>query len=162
MQINKMPLGDFAIKAKEGVIQLSGKGVDVDGLLFSGPGEYERKGIFIEGFAPDSYGTVFVIHSEDIVICYAANVNAPLSADAVKMLGDVDILIVSLGQESGMNAKDAEKNIAKIDPRVIIPAKIDASFELEATLGMKAETVDTLKIKKSDLPDEDRKLICIN
>ena len=161
MQIYKKSQDSFLIKSKEGNIQLGNDGVEIDGLLFSGPGEYERKGIFVEGFAPDGYGTVFIIHSEDINICYAAKVNTVLSGDAVKMLGDVDILIISLGQETGMSTKDAEKNIAKIDPRIIVPAVVEESIDIETTLGLSAEIVDSLKIKRADLPEEDRKLFCI-
>ncbi len=161
MQISKKNEELFLIKTKEGLIQISEKGVDIDGLLFSGPGEYERKGIFVEGIAPDSVGTIFVIHSEDINICYAAGINSTLSNEAVKTLGDVDLLILSIGNNK-LNPKDAEKTVSTIDPRVIIPAYVSPEINLETALGIKAENIDCYKLKRSDLPVEDRKLVVIS
>lgn len=161
MQISRKNEELFWIKTKEGLIQISEKGVDIDGLLFSGPGEYERKGIFVEGIAPDSVGTIFVIHSEDINICYAAGISSTLSNEAVKTLGDIDLLILSIGGDK-LNPKDAEKTVSTIDPRVVIPAYVSPEINLESALGIKAETLDSYKLKRSDLPVEDRKLVIIS
>lgn len=160
MQISRKNEDTFLIKSKEGMIQISEKGVDIDGLLFSGPGEYERKGIFVEGIDPDGIGTIFLVHSEDITICYAAGINETLSNEAVKTLGDVDLLIISIGGDK-LDPKDAEKSISTIDPRVIILAHSTEEVNAENSLDIKVEKMDSYKLKRSDLPSEDRKLIVI-
>ncbi len=160
MQISRKNEDTFQIKSKEGMIQINEKGVEIDGLLFSGPGEYERKGVFVEGIDPDGIGTIFLVHSEDITICYAAGINETLSNEAVKTLGDVDLLIISIGGDK-LDPKDAEKSISTIDPRVIILAHSTEEVNAENSLGIKVEKMDCYKLKRSDLPSEDRKLIVI-
>lgn len=161
MQIYKSGSGVLNIKCREGLIVASEKGVEIDGLLFDGPGEYERKGIFVEGIEPDGFGTLFVIHAEDINLCYAANLTETLSNNAVKTLGDVDILCINIGQSLGLNIKDADKTISTIDPRVVIAINVEQGIDLHGVLGMTREDLDTYKFKKVDLPVEDRKLVVI-
>lgn len=162
MQISKLDKDNFVIKCKEGIVKAGPQGIEIEGLLFNGPGEYERKGIFVEGLEPDSVGILFLIHAEDINICYGAELKGPLSGEAVKSLGDVDLLIISIDENGGLSVKDAEKIISTIDPRVIIPVRVSSDINLQHSLNINMEIVDSYRFKKSDLPTEDRKLIVIN
>lgn len=161
MQISKLGSNKYAIKTKDAIIQADESGVEIEGLKFTGPGEYERKGIFIEGIKPDGEGTVFVMHLEEISVCFIGKISKLLSSDAVKAMGDIDILFVPLGAEGTLKSSDAEKTISFIDPRIVIPIFYEEGINFEAILGMKAEELPNLKIKKSELPSEDRKLILI-
>lgn len=162
MQILKIAQEKYQIKAKDAALTLDYSGVDVEGLKFTGPGEYERKGIFVEGVRPDGEGVIFTIHVEDITVCYLGKISKLLSQEAVKALGDVDILFLPLGAEGSMKSQDAEKTLATIDPRIIIPIFIEDGANLESMLGMKPEELDNLKIKKAELPVEDRRLVVIS
>lgn len=162
MQISKSGDVGLTIKCKEGVVKADSKGIEIEGLLFSGPGEYERKGIFVEGLEPDSLGTLFLIHAEDMSICYAADIKGVLSAEAIKSLGDVDVLIVSIDPTNGLSTKDAEKTISTIDPRVIITTKISPDIDVQSSFGVNYEQMESYRFKKSELPTEDRKLIVIS
>lgn len=162
MQISRNGLRAIQIKTKEAPILINEAGVEIEGLRFSGPGEYERKGIFVEGILPDGEGTIFVIHSEEMSICFLSKISKLLSSDAVKSLGDIDILFVPFGDEGTLKPNEAEKTISTIDPRIVIPIYVPEGINFESVLGTKAEEIDTLKIKKADLPVEDRRLIVIS
>lgn len=161
MQISKVAENKYQIKIKDASILADESGIEIEGLKFTGPGEYERKGIFVDGIRPDGEGTVFTIHAEEISMCYLGKISKTLSNDAVKLLGDIDILFVPLGAEGTLSAKDAEKTISRIDPRIVIPIYMDETINLETVLGIKPEIMDSLKIKKAELPVDDRKLIVI-
>lgn len=161
MQISKNSKDRYILKTKEVSIMASADGIEIEGLKFTGPGEYERKGVFVEGIRPDGEGTIFVLHAEDISICFLGKVSKLLSADAVKALGDIDILFVPMGEEGSMKPADAVKTIATIDPRLVIPIFYGSEINFETALSLKPEEVSVLKIKKTELPIEDRKLILI-
>lgn len=162
MQINKVGPNKYQIKTKEAVVLADESGVEVEGLKFSGPGEYERKGIFVEGILPDGEGCIFVIHLEEMSLCFLGKISKLLTDEAVKALGDIDLLFVPFGDEQTLKPGDAEKTISTIDPRIIIPIYIASDTNIETILGMKAEEPESLKIKKIDLPQEDRRLILIS
>ena len=161
MQISKKSDNKFVIKTKEATILVDDDGVEIEGLKFTGPGEYERKGIFVEGVRPDGEGTIFVLHAEDISICHMGKISKLLSPDAVKSLGDIDLLFVPVGADESMTPANAEKTISVIDPRIILPIHFDPSINFESVLGIKPEKVEILKLKKAELPSEDRQLILI-
>lgn len=161
MQISKLSDNRYLIKTRDASVQADQSGIEIEGLKFTGPGEYERKGIFIEGIRPDGEGTIFVMHLEDISVCFLGKISKLLSSESVKALGDIDILFVPLGEDNTMKPVDAEKTISTIDPRIVIPLYYDSVASIETVLGMKAEEMPSLKIKKAELPVEDRRLILI-
>lgn len=161
MQINKIAEDKYQVKIKDAAILLDESGVEIEGLKFTGPGEYERKGVFVDGVQPDGEGAVFVIHAEEISLCYLGKISKLLSGEAVKALGDIDILFVPMGRSGSLKPADAEKTISTIDPRIVIPIFVDDGLNLESALGMSPEKVDSYKTKKAELPQEDRKLIII-
>lgn len=162
MQINRIGQRAIQIKTKDAIILIDEAGVEIEGLRFFGPGEYERKGIFVEGILPDGESTIFVIHTEEMSVCFLGKISKQLSSDAVKSLGDIDLLFVPFGDENTLKPNDAEKTIATIDPRIVIPIYYAVETNFESVLGTKAEETNTLKIKKADLPVEDRRLILIS
>ncbi len=162
MIISKNTNGDYQIKLKETSAIFSPKDIEIEGLRFTGPGEYERKSIFVEGIKPDGEGTIFVVHAEDISLCHLAEISKPLSAEAVKSLGDVDILFISISDTNGMNPDQAEKTISTIDPRVVIIINSKDELIIEKASGRKPQFVENYKIKKAELPSEDRQVLVIN
>lgn len=107
MQINFKGEDRFEIKTKEATIHLADQSVAVDGFSFTGPGEYERKGVFVEGIQPNGNGTVFTIRAEGISVCYPGTLSEKINDEAAKMIGDVDILMVPLGQKNSLDLKKA-------------------------------------------------------
>lgn len=161
MQINYLGSDEFSIKAKEATILVQSSEVDIEGLKITGPGEYERKGIFVEGISPNGNGPIYVIRADQIVICYLGKLKNTISDEAAKQIGDVDILIIPLGEDGTIGEKEVGKVIAQIDPRVVIPMLYSDIASFKKSEGITDEAVDSLKIKKADLPEEDRKFVIL-
>lgn len=114
-------------------------------FLIDNPGEYEIRGVYIQGVAslPDEGktpedsdkkgktkekksetgrfpGTIFAIEVEDIQLCSLGNLQqAELTEDQVSKIGNVDILMCPVGD--GLGAKEALKVMSQIEPSIAIP-----------------------------------------
>ena len=161
MQINYLEGGDFEIRTKDAKILLTPKEIDVMGFKIRGAGEYERKGVFIEGVYADGAGEVFVIRAEGVNICYPGIITGVVSDEASKQIGDIDILFLPLGEMGSLSLKDAEKLIAKIDPRVVIPMLYQDITPFSETNNIKEPEIDSYKFKKTELPEEERKFVIL-
>ena len=157
MQISYKGSDKFSVKSKEATIAIEASEVDIDGLKITGPGEYERKGVFVEGISPNGNGPIYLIRVDQVSICYLGKLKNSVSDDAAKQIGDVDILIVPLGEEGTIAEKEVGKVIAQIDPRVVIPMLYRDIESFKKAEGITSDAIDSLKIKKIDLPEEDRK-----
>ena len=95
------------------------------------PGEYEVGGIMIRrGLNEDFY----VIDEKNTRVVYMGAVGKDFDIQKVKNLGDVDILILPIGDgDSSMDYETIEKVISNIDPAVLIPCayKEDSDGKLE-------------------------------
>ena len=160
MQINYLGADKFSIKTKDAKIELENS-VDIDNFLIEGPGEYERKNVFVEGVGKGEGETVFVIRAEDLALCYLGRLKKPLSDEDIKRIGDVDILFVPLGEEETLEVEKANEVINKIDPRVVIPMLYSDLAKFKEVEGVSNGEVESYKVKKSDLPSEERNIVII-
>lgn len=150
----------FEVKTKENNIEL-GYRLAVNGFEFSGPGEYEKNGVFIEGIA-DNGNTIFTLRAEEMKLCYLGKISHELREEEAKEIGDVDILFIPLGEDSTLNTKQASKIISQIDPRIVIPMLYSDLSEFKKLEGISDGETDFLKIKKSELPEDERKNVILN
>lgn len=158
MQIKYLGKEQFEIKTIQTKVGLNRGGIEIEGMKIAGPGEYERRGVSVEVVnLKEKEDLVYICHIEDIAICYPGILNQDLNEEVVKEIGDIDILFVPLGEENSLNVKSAQKLIADIDPRVVIPMLYADLEEFKSAEGITDGEVDTLKIKKIDLPQEERK-----
>jgi len=93
------------------------------------PGEYEYKGIFIQGFSGKSgykgkerINTFYNVVLEETNICFlgaisSANIKESISA----MENEVDILFVPIGGDGVLEADEAYKLAVSLEPKIIIP-----------------------------------------
>ena len=88
-----------------------------------------------------------------------------LTEDELEDLGDVDILLVPVGNEEVMDYETAAKTVNLIEPRIVIPShykidglKVTAQSEEKflKQMGGKFEKMEKLSIKKKELPTEDQ------
>jgi len=159
MQIKYQGGDRFEIKAKEGEIKLSSQ-IAVENFVFPGPGEYEKNKIIIQGIA-DKENTIFVLNAEEMNICYLGHLNHELTEDEAKKIGDVDILFVPLGEEGTLNIKKAGSVISAIDPKIVIPMLFSSLEEFKKEEGLTDGEIELLKIKKMELPQEERKIVIL-
>ncbi len=160
MQINYLGQDKFSIKSKNARIELKNF-VDIEDFVINGPGEYERKNVFVEGIGKDSDQTVYVIRAEDLSLCYLGKLKRLLSDEEIKRIGDIDILFVPLGEEGTLEISKANEVIVKIDPRVVIPMLYSDLAKFKEIEGVSNGEVETYKVKKIDLPSEERNIVII-
>lgn len=157
------------------------KAVSGQPLVITGPGEYEIKGAFIQGilgFHDNSQGTqrgnvtIYTIETEEMRICHLADLGQKeLSSDQLDKIGDVDILMIPAGGVYTIEAAEAVKIIAQIEPKIIIPMhykipklkiKLDAIDKFLKAMGIKKiEPLPKLSIKKKDISPEETKIIVL-
>lgn len=152
----------FEIKTAEAKVSLSQAGIDIEGFVISTPGEYERRGVSVQGITLDGeQKPVYVIHTEEMTLCYPDGLNRELDEEIVKLIGDIDILFVPLGESGSMPLKLSQKLISVIDPRVVIPMLYSDIEQFKTAEGITDGEVDQLKIKKAELPVEERKFFIL-
>jgi L-ascorbate metabolism protein UlaG (beta-lactamase superfamily) len=138
-------------------------------FAITGPGEYERQGIVIQGFLSSSkYGlkkdeekavnTVYSVQLEDMTLVHlGALVDTELSKEARESIGEIDVLFVPVGGEGVLTPAQANDLAVALEPRIIVPmhwSGIGAPKSLEAFIkaaGNGSEKVDKLTLKKKDL-----------
>ncbi|OGZ85054.1 MAG: hypothetical protein A2599_00310 [Candidatus Staskawiczbacteria bacterium RIFOXYD1_FULL_39_28] len=150
---------------------------DVKGtpFLVQGPGEYEVKGVFIQGipsFHDDKEGkekgqnTIYIIEAEDMRFCHLGDLGQKqLKDEQLEKIDSVDVLMIPVGGEYTIDSTSAQKIISQIEPKIVIPMhyalpklkfKLDEVSKFLKTMGKKDEIapVDKLTIKQSALPKE--------
>jgi L-ascorbate metabolism protein UlaG (beta-lactamase superfamily) len=138
-------------------------------FAITGPGEYERQGIVVQGFLSSSkYGlkkgeekavnTVYSVQLEDMTLVHlGALVDAELSPEAREGIGEIDVLFVPIGGDGVLTPAKANELAVALEPRIIVPmhwSGIGAPKSLETFLkeaGSTSEKVDKLTLKKKDL-----------
>jgi L-ascorbate metabolism protein UlaG (beta-lactamase superfamily) len=149
---------------------------DVKGTPFviDGPGEYEVKGVFVQGipsFHDDANGkekgqnTIYVFEAEDMRFCHLGDLGQKLLTDEqLEKIDKVDVLMIPVGGEFTIDSSSAQKVISQIEPKIVIPMhyalpklkmKLDEVSKFLKTMGKPAiAPQDKLTIKASALPNE--------
>ncbi|HVX90954.1 MAG TPA: MBL fold metallo-hydrolase [Candidatus Paceibacterota bacterium] len=148
-------------------------------FVISGPGEYERAGVTVQGFLTKSeYGlaknetdgvnTMYAVDLEDMNLVFLGALSDPnLPADAREAIDEIDVLFVPVGGEGVLTPAAAHKLAVSLEPHVIIPmhwSGMGAPKSLEAFLkeeGGASETVDKLTLKKRDAAQKDGAIIVL-
>lgn len=159
MQIKYKGADRFEIKLKDLDIKIA-KEITINNFTFPGPGEYEKGGVILNSIA-DNENVIHVLRAEEMNLCHLGHIKNHLSEDEIKQIGDVDILFLPLGQEGSLELKDALKLLSKIDPKIVIPMLYDDISEFKKSEGIADGELDTLKVKRSDLPEEERQVVIL-
>lgn len=157
------------------------KAVKGSPFLIQGAGEYEIKGIFVQGidsFHDDSDGkerggnTIYTIEAEGIRFCHLGDLGQKqLTDDQLDKIGTVDVLMIPVGGTYTISSAEAPKIIGQIDPKIVIPMHYelpklnieldDVNKFLKAMGKNSAESIDKLVVKLSTLPKEGQTEIII-
>ena len=140
--------------------------------IIDGPGEYEINGVFVTGIhiapaknAKDAVrNNVFVTYLDDIAICHLGDLSHVLTQKQVEDMGNIDVLLVPVGGQNALKVAQAAEVISLIEPYIVIPmhyklpnitVELDPVQKFLTEMGItKTETVESLKLTKSSLPDE--------
>jgi L-ascorbate metabolism protein UlaG (beta-lactamase superfamily) len=140
--------------------------------IVDGPGEYEINGVFVTGvhIAPANNAkgagrnNVFVIYLDDIAICHLGDLSHVPTQKQVEDMGNIDVLLVPVGGQNALKAAQAAEVVSLIEPFIVIPmhyklpnltVNLDPVKKFLTEMGItKTETVESLRLTKSSLPDE--------
>ncbi len=151
-------------------------GVKGEFKVINSPGEYEIGGVFITGInlapvkksnkiaRPVSRNNVFVVYMNNIALCHLGNLNHVPTHNQVEDMGNIDVLMAPVGGYGALNAAQAAEVISLIEPYSVIPMhyglpnltiKLDPVSKFLKEMGLtKADTVSSLKLTKTSLPEE--------
>ncbi len=145
----------------------------------TGPGEYERQGIVIQGFLSkskyglgkgeeDAVNTIYSVELEDMTLVHlGALADTELSQEARESIDEIDVLFVPIGGDGVLSPAKAHELAVSLEPKIIVPMHwngIGQPKSLEAFLkeaGNGSEKVDKLTLKKKDLIGRDGSILVI-
>ncbi len=150
-------------------------------FLVDGPGEYEIKGVFIQGIPAwhDSVlgkergsNTIYIIETEEFKLCHLGDFGQKeLTPEQVEEIGEVNILMIPVGGVYTISAKEAVKVMSQIEPNITIPmhyqipklkVKLDGLDKFLKTMGVKSITpLPKLSLKKKDILLEEAKIVIL-
>lgn len=143
-------------------------------LVIEGPGEYEAKGVFVQGidsWHDDAQGkergknTIYNIEAEGIRFCHLGDFGQKeLTEDQLEKIGVVDVLMIPVGGNYTIDASQAAKIVGQLEPKLVIPmhyqlpkltVKLDGVEVFLKAMGKNSvEPQDKITIKQSTLPKE--------
>ncbi len=142
-----------------------------------GPGEYEIGGVFITGVQTDTNkkgadrprNTLFLFDFDGLTIAHLGDLSQVPSQSEVEALGTVNVALVPVGGGNGLNAAKAAEVISLLEPNIVIPMHfandggkltLDPLSKFLKEMGLTShETVPSLKVTRSGLPDETKVVV---
>jgi len=150
-------------------------------FLINGPGEYEVKGVFVQGISSfhdkeegkeRGKNTIYTIRAEKMKLCHLGDLGQKQLTDKqVEKIGTIDILMIPVGGKYTISGHEAQGIISQIEPKVVIPMHYKIP-KLKLDLDgldkfMKAMGKNNIKkqskysIKKNNLPSEEIKIVTL-
>ncbi len=146
-------------------------------FIVSGPGEYERKGIFIKGVAgtsrydleagdEDLINTIFSLTVDGINLLYLGAQCGELPAQLSDVVDEVDIVFIPIGGDGVFSPKEAYKVAMNLEAKVIIPmhfssTKDESLKQFIKESGGESTTTDKLTIKRKDIEGKEGEIIIL-
>ena len=144
----------------------------------TGPGEFEIGSVFITGVQMDGQSkkaaekprnTLYVFDYMGITVAHLGDLRSVPPQTEIEALGTVHVVLVPVGGGSGLNAAKAAEIVSLLEPNIVIPmhyftpaAKVplDRLDKFLKEMGLhEAETVPSLKVTKSSLPEETKVVV---
>jgi len=106
-----------------------------------------------------------------ITVAHLGDLRSVPTQAEIEALGTVHVALVPVGGGTGLNAAKAAEVVSLLEPNIVIPmhffspqakVQLDQLDKFMKEMGLhEAETMPTLKVSKSTLPDE-TKVIVLN
>jgi len=147
--------------------------------VISGAGEYDIKGVLVQGVrschdgkngAERGENVMYRIEIDGVSVTHLGDLGTALDAKQLEKLAGTDILLIPVGGKYTIGAKEAVEIVSQIEPRLVIPMHYKTpglTVDLEGVdkfvkeLGVKPREEEKLKIAKKDLPVEDMELVIL-
>jgi L-ascorbate metabolism protein UlaG (beta-lactamase superfamily) len=156
-------------------------------FAITGPGEYERQGVTVQGFLSKSaYGlgkgeesavnTIYSVQLEDMTLVHLGALADPeLPKEARENIDEIDVLFVpvggdpssKLGTSGVLTPAQAHELAVSLEPKIIIPmhwSGMGAPKALETFIkegGGRSEKIDKLTLKRKDLVGRDGSILVV-
>lgn len=137
-----------------------------DYFFIEGPGEYDVKNVSVNGIfsyhdkkkgAERGTNTIYTIDIEGVSLCHLGDLGDILTEEQVERIGNVNVLFIPVGGKYTIDAADAAKIIAQIEPSMVVPMHYgNEKLELQDVdvflkeMGVEKEMVKNLKVTKDD------------
>ena len=149
-------------------------------FIIDSAGEYSLRGVNIEGiesFQDNKNGelkgrnTIFTVESEGIKVCHLGNIGHTLTEEEVEAIGDVDVLLIPVGNPDNLTLKQLKEIVGQLEPGIIIPMnykvkglkeKLNDCKEFCGEFGAKSGKGEAkLNIKEKDVKDMENNLVVL-
>ncbi len=151
-------------------------------FIISGPGEYERKGIFIKGVAGGSrydldakdenlINTIYSLTVDGINLLFLGAQSTELPSQLSDVVDEVDIVFIPIGGgDSGVDGiyspKEAYKTAMNLEAKMIIPmhfssTKDESLKQFLKEAGGEATVLDKLTIKRKDIEGKEGEIVVL-
>jgi L-ascorbate metabolism protein UlaG (beta-lactamase superfamily) len=134
--------------------------------------------VFITGVQMDGQGkkaeekphnTLYVFDYMGITVAHLGDLRSVPPQNEIEALGTVHIVLVPVGGGSGLNAAKAAEIVSLLEPNIVIPmhfntpavkVPLDRLDKFLKEMGLhEAETMPSLKVTKSSLPEETKVIV---
>ena len=138
-------------------------------FLIDSPGEYEVKGVHIQGFKTYHDNTVYVVQLENIKLCFLGDYGEKeLRPELKEGIDKIDILFAPIGGETVLEP-EASRNLAnQLEPGIVIPThytvhgKKDMLKIFLAEMGQKdVKPIEKLSIKKKEISENGTRVVVL-
>ncbi len=145
-------------------------------MVLTGPGEYEIRGVIIEGVRSSLRGdgdptslrsTLWLFEAEDLRVAHLGGMGVPPSGDAMDVLSVADIVFVPIGLPDTLQGADAAKAVRAMEPSIVIPIGYDPADQtalkafVSAMAATPEEPVSRFTVNRRDIADETKRLVLL-
>jgi L-ascorbate metabolism protein UlaG (beta-lactamase superfamily) len=132
------PTADIVTISRQHPHHAHAAGVRGQPVIIDGPGEYEIEGVQLFGLPspiPAKNGgspernTAYLVEAEGLHIAHLGSGCATPSASEAELLSNVDILIVPIDGEEGIDPAQAARTVRDLEPSIVIPVSYPGPAE---------------------------------
>jgi hypothetical protein len=138
----------------------------------TGPGEYERDGVFIKGVGVETIlkdttyiNTVYTFTLDNMKVCMLGNLSKKLTGTVREELDDIDIVFAASPESGeGLSPFDVYTTAQSLNPKIIIPIGFnDVTLPLFLKEGGKdtKDYLEKLTIKRKDIDQKNGEIITL-
>jgi hypothetical protein len=125
--------------------------------VFDWPGEYESRGVSVAliPVGESEPSRIAKIIVDEIALVHLDGVREPLTEKEETKIGNVDVLLISVGAKAALDMKQVKNTIEALEPKIVVPMNCtDAeASEFAKNLGFaELEPETDLKLRATNLP----------
>lgn len=145
-------------------------------MVLTGPGEYEIRGVIIEGVRSSLRGggdpaslrsTLWLFEAEDIRVAHLGGMGVGPTGAALDLLSVADIVFVPVGMMDTLTGADAAKAVRAMEPSIVIPVGYEPGDDatLKTFVSAMAATpeapVSRFSVSRRDISDDTKRLVIL-